>query len=637
MANINYVRVGGVEVINTERLAAYLDHGLAPLGTAFDIDTCDGLAAAVEGEAFVPYRTPVQDEPPWFDREDPDTWDFAGLLPLDITGLDDSTRTVAVADTLSRIGIPGRPIRGPRTMGVTATLIGRTSESVYAGLAWLQRVLYGGCDADESRCSSSAELSFFTVCPTPVAPTADLDVPVTVTMPSPSDPGASPDAWVATGGFFTEPVETDDPDVIGTVFYPYSIEPLTYDGGSSLTNASTVIDGGPSLDVLPIISGGDSGPVRGDGTVAGFEQSCNPGPIEVQWYLRADPQHDAVMVIVDDSGAVIETGPTIFVTDAWEVYTWELPLGVDAAAWRPAIITSEVTEVGAVTIDSFALVSPEMCVDPYERTLPATVVTSGPTVTEVIDTGCGVILNVEWIWVALSPYRYGVNNTAITGLSWGDPPTFVAQGVTYDEGGGTAIPATPWNCAPPATESSCAIDPAAPTYGTPPVPPSIPDTGHVTITTQNVRSVWVNLGPEVTPANEGVLTVTLAAERDAVVGARVRVYDTADASGDVPDLCDFVYEYLIDYVPEDGVLTIDGTLDTFTTVCGAVSGPQDASAGVRGSYGGPTVSPVLRCDRRYLVLVQWLDVFPRTAPGFYTTGESQGDLTVGVGISIREG
>ena len=147
--------------------------------------------------------------------------------------------------------------------------------------------------------------------------------------------------------------------------------------------------------------------------------------------------------------------------------------------------------------------------------------------------------------------------------------------------------------------------------------------------------MWALVGPEQIPGNEGTFTISISTDTEPVVGVRVRVWDDADADGTVPDNCDFAYEFLIDYVPEQSQMVIDG--DSITTFCGGLAVPQDSSSDVRGAFGGPIQRPVVRCNRRYLVLVQWMDTFPRSAPGYFLVADPTGTLTLDLDVTIREG
>jgi hypothetical protein len=149
--------------------------------------------------------------------------------------------------------------------------------------------------------------------------------------------------------------------------------------------------------------------------------------------------------------------------------------------------------------------------------------------------------------------------------------------------------------------------------------------------------MWICVGPEQVPNRDGVFTFELTAGADPVVGARIRVYDNAEPDCTVLDDCDFLYEYLVDYIPAGGTMTLGGPSGAVETVCDGDPVPQDASTGVHGNYGGPIPEPVAQCDRRYLVEVHQLDKYPRDGGDDYTIGHTEGSMHVSLLVTSREG
>ncbi|MCL1900479.1 MAG: hypothetical protein FWG11_08235, partial [Promicromonosporaceae bacterium] len=168
-----YWTYDGVEIINVARLMAYRDNGVTPPGVKIEDCTsvCDGLSEAL---GHGPYRTPLLDAPPWFSVNDPASADFAGVLPLEITGTDGSVRTVQMNDAVMGGARPSRPQYGARTIGVTALLLGRTTAGVQAGLTWLTSALHQGCAGGDC---GGARLTGLTVCPDIVSGQVDPTSP----------------------------------------------------------------------------------------------------------------------------------------------------------------------------------------------------------------------------------------------------------------------------------------------------------------------------------------------------------------------------------------------------------------------------------------------------------------------------
>src|SRR5262245_49036895 len=101
----------GVEVVNFERLQTYVDSaGLVPPGVT--LEACAGFCEGIGDALGQTYTAPQTDKPPtipdpsldpgcpWYDADDPDSLDFAGVVPLGFTGLSGSTRTVTMVETM---------------------------------------------------------------------------------------------------------------------------------------------------------------------------------------------------------------------------------------------------------------------------------------------------------------------------------------------------------------------------------------------------------------------------------------------------------------------------------------------------------------------------------------------------------
>lgn len=584
-----YLAFGDTEVVNMERLMAYVAAGIVPAGVTVKdcTGTCDGLGEALGHGA---YTSPILDEPPWYNADDPDTLDFAGVLPLEVTGLDGSTRTVEMVDLVTRGALPMRPRYNARTVAVSALLVGRTSGGVQAGLSWLTDVLNRVCDPGLS-CQGLA-LTAFTACPTPVCDGMASD--------SPLEQHAVPyDAltWL--------PIR------------------------ATVTDPDTVVTNPPPR--LPLLAAPVYGPQQtfvADWTVTG-------------------PAGTTVMpgAVSPDGGTPLETGTAVAMTGSPVHVVWQpFPFTPGDGDFRPALfLPNGQTLDFSLTVSTRPPLSPEECVAPYKRTFPQVTTVAGPTVVGQEVTHCGDrLLHVEWTWVAGSPYRVGVPTTLAAGLTSTAQPTVEVSGVDANPLG--AISATPYNCPTPPPVLDCAGDPCFPGFTAPPAPPVITDPSRPSITTQSVRAAEVRIDPSRIPTDDGVFTFTLANDGSDKVGIRVRVYDDVLANGLPPDLCNFAYEYLIDYIAPNAVFIIDGISGTGQVLCPGFPTPVDASRVMRGSYGGPVTDPVARCDARYYVIVQWLATYATSCPSSggsvgatYRAGDPQGELQIAVAVAPREG
>lgn len=145
----DYMALGGVELFNSARLAAYLESVGSPLDTT-GVCGCETFTAAVVGDA--PYTDPAADDAPWYDPDVPESAEFAGLLVLKVEGMDDHPVERTVSRSVGGGGAmgPGRVL--PRTITVTAVLLGATCCGVAYGLRWLSQALQGctgpGCGGD---------------------------------------------------------------------------------------------------------------------------------------------------------------------------------------------------------------------------------------------------------------------------------------------------------------------------------------------------------------------------------------------------------------------------------------------------------------------------------------------------------
>ncbi len=142
--------LGEVELYNSARLAAYLESVGSPLDTTGGVCGCDTLTADMVGD--LPYTTPAEDGAPWYDPNVASSAEFAGLLVLSVDGMDDHPveRTVTRSVTGGAATGTGRVL--PRTITVTAVLLGASCCGVSYGLRWLAQALRGrtgsGCGGD---------------------------------------------------------------------------------------------------------------------------------------------------------------------------------------------------------------------------------------------------------------------------------------------------------------------------------------------------------------------------------------------------------------------------------------------------------------------------------------------------------
>jgi hypothetical protein len=161
----DFLQIGGNEVINLVRLQAYLANVGSPFDTGADICSCDTLTRRhldPDGSAApATYDTPATDPAPWYDADVPESGQFLGILPLSIEGIDGSTRARDVTNAVGGGGVFGPARDLPRTITVSALLVGTTCCGVAYGLHWLSEALQGCSD---SPCSGDC-VTAYNCCP----------------------------------------------------------------------------------------------------------------------------------------------------------------------------------------------------------------------------------------------------------------------------------------------------------------------------------------------------------------------------------------------------------------------------------------------------------------------------------------
>lgn len=136
MAWDGYFEYDNVEIINATRTAAYVRSlGLSwvhETGAAPDLPWLLG-----QNE----YVSPSVDTAPWYDPDLADSVGFAGIIPLSVVGLEDSTREARGFDYTTDGGNPGRIRHGMKEIAFNVALIGDSDCAVEYGFRWLKRAL----------------------------------------------------------------------------------------------------------------------------------------------------------------------------------------------------------------------------------------------------------------------------------------------------------------------------------------------------------------------------------------------------------------------------------------------------------------------------------------------------------------
>lgn len=156
-----YLSLGGVEIANSARLAAYLESVGSPLDSG-GVCGCETFTGELVGDD--PYVDPETDQAPWWDPNVPESGEFAGMLVLSVDGLDDHPVQRTVSSAVAGGATLGPSRTQPRTITITGVLLGATCCGVSYGLAWLSSALEGARCGSPPGCGG-ADLVLYNCCP----------------------------------------------------------------------------------------------------------------------------------------------------------------------------------------------------------------------------------------------------------------------------------------------------------------------------------------------------------------------------------------------------------------------------------------------------------------------------------------
>lgn len=156
-----YLALGGTEIANAARTTAYVRTQMPsiPLRNKYEIDN---IPVALGDE---PYTSPAIDDADWLDPAIPASQDFFGLYPLAIEGVENSTRTLPIIESILDGASHGFPRHASKTVRVRGMLIARTDAGLEYGHAWLNAALEQvDCGSHAASCGTGS-LSYFTAYP----------------------------------------------------------------------------------------------------------------------------------------------------------------------------------------------------------------------------------------------------------------------------------------------------------------------------------------------------------------------------------------------------------------------------------------------------------------------------------------
>jgi hypothetical protein len=155
-----YLQLGGVEIFNRARAAAYLRTFLPG-----KVDVVCGDEDLAEALGHSIYESPATDGAPWYTGRRPAAARFLGIFPGKIEGAEDSTRTVDVTELSGDGAIMTAPRYGSKEMRYVGTAFALDEEAMEEGMAWVRDALAGdGCSDRDLGCTGH-EAKMFTALP----------------------------------------------------------------------------------------------------------------------------------------------------------------------------------------------------------------------------------------------------------------------------------------------------------------------------------------------------------------------------------------------------------------------------------------------------------------------------------------
>jgi len=152
MAYDGWLLYGGVELVNLSRTAQ--------LAEAMGIDIMWTEPSAVQWieDALGGDDYDLVSTAPWYDSGAPASAEFAGLVPLSISGLDDSTKEAGTIEYITDGGSSTGSRSKTKALVANFAVIASSERGAHFGKRWLDRVLAG--TPDRTFCSGS-ELKYF--------------------------------------------------------------------------------------------------------------------------------------------------------------------------------------------------------------------------------------------------------------------------------------------------------------------------------------------------------------------------------------------------------------------------------------------------------------------------------------------
>lgn len=152
MAYNGWMQFNGIELVNVSRTVQ--------LAQAMGISTVRVPASKVAWIGPALGETDYDDiiEAPWYDSNRPETGEFAGFIPLDFTGLDESTQASAPIEFITDGGHSGKRRASTLAMVGSFVIVALTERGAEYGKQWLDVVLQG---SPNRRFCNGVDLTYF--------------------------------------------------------------------------------------------------------------------------------------------------------------------------------------------------------------------------------------------------------------------------------------------------------------------------------------------------------------------------------------------------------------------------------------------------------------------------------------------
>lgn len=158
-----YLRIGGVEVVNTERVRGYLETSDCPERWIVS----DPEQGVLDASGDLPYTFSNIADAPWYDASLASlSGRFFGIAGIRLDYVKDSTRAASKTEGVTDGGVIGRTRKGMKDVRVRATLISQGEDALDYGVDWLNAVFDGGCSQHGTACQTT-DAEFFSAVPEP--------------------------------------------------------------------------------------------------------------------------------------------------------------------------------------------------------------------------------------------------------------------------------------------------------------------------------------------------------------------------------------------------------------------------------------------------------------------------------------